>query len=139
MTDIHVTFCYVNLMYTDAAGLRFIINTPVHAYDERDRRISRSHASKAGKAQKRPRQIQSWIDPERDLAAAGNMHVTAERSNHVTVHSCIGSDFSGLRFPFELTSQMVQGLKHGVSREPQMSALLLDALTMLTGLSDRNE
>lgn len=101
---------------TDTVGLHFVVSTPVHTLDKRDRKAIRSHATKASVPRRQAVQLQSWISPDRGL---GSLILTkAMPEEALTMQSVLsmlspkrfGSDFSGLQLPSGVEPYMIQDL-----------------------------
>lgn len=100
---------------TDSAGLQFVVTTPAQTLDKHDRKIIRSHATKAGVASRESVQLRSWICPDRELgslkkAILEKAPVIPESTGSVLSPSRVGSDFSGLQLPSGVEPCMVQDL-----------------------------
>ncbi len=99
---------------TDPAGLHFVVSTPAQTLDTQDRKAIRSHATRAGVADRQTVQLRSWMSPDRKLGSLNKaiLEETPTQQSILSVPSPrrVGADFSGLQLPAGVDSHMIQDL-----------------------------
>jgi hypothetical protein len=95
------------LFRLDAIGFQFIVNTSGSTLNSQNRRVVRSHTTRAHGKRRKTVQLRSWIDSDHN---DNTTKKSDPRSISVPGPRQIGGEFSALQLPLGIEPDMIQDL-----------------------------